>query len=204
MKIITISREFGSGGRELGKRLADAMGMQYYDREILTALTEETALDEAYVSRKMEQGNVHHFPITFARAFSYPRNESNTAKLLAEQQKLLKKIAEKGEDFVMIGRNADIALEEFQPLNLFVYADMESKVNRCMAREEGDLTAAEMVKRIRQVDKGRKKSRELMTERAWGAKEAYHLCINTSGVTIKEIVPAIAEYAKIMLGRDGK
>lgn len=204
MKIITISREFGSGGRELGKRLADAMGMQYYDREILTALTEETALDEAYVSRKMEQGNVHHFPITFARTFSYPRNESNTAKLLAEQQKLLKKIAEKGEDFVMIGRNADIALEEFQPLNLFVYADMESKVNRCMAREEGDLTAAEMVKRIRQVDKGRKKSRELMTKRAWGAKEAYHLCINTSGVTIKEIVPAIAEYAKIMLGRDGK
>lgn len=204
MKIITISREFGSGGRELGKRLADAMGMQYYDREILTALTEETALDEAYVSRKMEQGNVHHFPITFARTFSYPRNESNTAKLLAEQQKLLKRIAEKGEDFVMIGRNADIALEEFQPLNLFVYADMESKVNRCMAREEGDLTAAEMVKRIRQVDKGRKKSRELMTEWAWGAKEAYHLCINTSGVTIKEIVPAIAEYAKIMLGRDGK
>lgn len=204
MKIITISREFGSGGRELGKRLADAMGMQYYDREILTALTEETALDEAYVSRKMEQGNVHHFPITFARTFFYPRNESNTAKLLAEQQKLLKKIAEKGEDFVMIGRNADIALEEFQPLNLFVYADMESKVNRCMAREEGDLTAAEMVKRIRQVDKGRKKSRELMTEWAWGAKEAYHLCINTSGVTIKEIVPAIAEYAKIMLGRDGK
>lgn len=204
MKIITISREFGSGGRELGKRLADTLGIQYYDREILTALTEKTALDEVYVSRKMEQGNVHHFPITFARTFSYPKSESNTAKLLAEQQKLLKKIAEKGEDFVITGRNADIALEEFQPLNLFVYADMESKVKRCMAREEGNLTAAEMVKRIRQVDKGRKKSRELMTERAWGAKEAYHLCINTSDVTIKEIVPAVAEYAKIMLGRDGK
>ncbi len=204
MKIITVSREFGSGGRELGKRLADALGMQYYDREILTALAEQTAMDEAYVSKKMEQGNMQHFPITFARTFSYGGGENNTTKLLAEQQKLLKKIAEKGGDFVIIGRNADIALGEYHPLNLFVYADMESKVNRCMAREEGNLTAAEMAKRIKQVDKGRKKSRELMTERAWGAKETYHLCINTSDVTIKEIVPAIAEYAKIMLGRNAE
>lgn len=120
MKIITVSREFGSGGRELGKRLADALGMQYYDREILTALAEQTAMDEAYVSKKMEQGNMQHFPITFARTFSYGGGENNTAKLLAEQQKLLKKIAEKGGDFIIIGRNADIALGEYHPLNLFV------------------------------------------------------------------------------------
>lgn len=61
MKIITVSREFGSGGRELGKRLADALGMQYYDREILTALAEQTAMDEAYVSKKNGAGEYAAF-----------------------------------------------------------------------------------------------------------------------------------------------
>lgn len=200
MKIITISREFGSGGRELGKRLGDTLGMAYYDREILTALMEKTALDEEYLNRKIEEGNLYGFPVTFGHTFSYLGRGTDTAKLLAEQQMLIREIAKKGEDFIIIGRNADVALQEFHPLNLFVYADMESKVKRCRAREENGLTDGELVKRIRQVDKGRKKSRELLSDRPWGEKESYHLCINTSEVSIKEIVPVIASYANMMLG----
>ena len=200
MKIITISREFGSGGRELGKRLSDTLGMAYYDREILTALMERTALHEAYLDRKIEEGNLHDFSVTFGRTFSYLKGGMDTAKILAEQQRLIREIAQKGEDFIIIGRNADVALQEYHPLNLFIYADMESKIKRCRERGSEKVTDVELGKYIRQVDKGRKKSREMLSNYVWGQKESYHLCINTSGVSIKEIVPAIAIYANTMLG----
>ena len=71
MRIITIGREFGSGGRELGKRLADALGYAYYDREILTAIAQKSNMDEGYVSKMMEQGLFNSIPITFGQTFHY-------------------------------------------------------------------------------------------------------------------------------------
>ena len=68
--IITVSREFGSGGRELGKRLADALGFSYFDREIVTALAAETGLDEEYLANSTETGALSQFPIHFARSFT--------------------------------------------------------------------------------------------------------------------------------------
>ena len=65
MKIITISREFGSGGRELGKRLADTLGFDYYDREIITAIAGAQGLDEAYVEKSMENANWQRVPLTY-------------------------------------------------------------------------------------------------------------------------------------------
>ena len=83
MRIVTVSREFGSGGREIGKRLADALGVAYYDREILTAIAEDAGIEEGYVSTLLESPGFASFPFTFSKTFSYNPMMGNAAQLLA-------------------------------------------------------------------------------------------------------------------------
>lgn len=137
MHIITISREFGSGGRELGKRLAEALGYAYYDREILTMLAERTDLDEAYLAHTLEESAPSAlFPITIGQTFSVLPNyqAEYSTQLLQKQTALIKELATKS-DCVIVGRNADIILREQDPLRLFVHADMEARIARCRRRE---------------------------------------------------------------------
>ena len=95
--IITVSREFGSGGRELGKRLADALEFSYFDREIVTALAKKTGLDEDYLASSTESGAFTQIPIHFARSFSEAPAFSNEAvKLMSMQTSLIKELASKG------------------------------------------------------------------------------------------------------------
>lgn len=198
MNIITISREFGSGGRELGKRIADILGYSYYDREIITAIAQKHDFDENYVESMLESRFPFSMPITYGRTFSYTDATGQQAiQLLSSQYKLLREFASKG-NCVIVGRSANIILEEYNPLNIFVYADMDSKMKRCRERapENENLSDFEMKRRIKQIDAGRSKHQKFLTDQKWGAKEGYHLCINTSGVDIKAISPVIADFAK--------
>lgn len=207
MKIITVSREFGSGGRELGKRLADNLGCAYYDREIISAIAEKSQLHEKYVENVLDQGVFSHFTLTFGHTFSYPSVlQQNATKILVAQEQIVKELAQKGEDFVIVGRNADVVLAEYDPLNLFVYATMDSKLRRCRERapEDERLTDKEMIRRIKQVDTGRAKYRQLLTDSKWGRKESYHLCVNTTDLSIKELTPWIGEYARHWFQRGSK
>ena len=70
MKIVTISRQFGSGGRELGKRLADELGFDYYDREIITSIAQAQGMDEGYVEKALEDHAWQHIPLTYGRSFA--------------------------------------------------------------------------------------------------------------------------------------
>lgn len=201
-KIITVSREFGSGGRELGKRLADELSCAYYDREIITAISEKSGLAEGYVESVSERGLLASFPITYGRTFAYDTSAMQSQiTVFVEQERLLRELAEKS-DCVIVGRCADIILAEMNPFNLFVYADMQSRVARCMLREPngGQITEKAMAARIKQVDRRRAKLREMYTSSKWGDKCCYHLCVNTSGKAIKGLVPAIAEYQRCFLG----
>lgn len=85
------------------------------------------------------------------------------------------------------------------PLNIFVYADTLSKLARCQARasETEHFPEKEMLRKMKQIDKERSAYRQLFTEAAWGRKESYHLCVNTSGREIRSLVPAIGAYAKL-------
>ena len=200
MHIITISREFGSGGRELGKRLAEALGYAYYDREILTMLAERTDLDEAYLAHTLEESAPSAlFPITIGQTFSVLPNyqAEYSTQLLQKQTALIKELATKS-DCVIVGRNADIILREQDPLRLFVHADMEARIARCRRREVSgeDFTDKEYEKKIRQVDAARAKTQEMISDFKWGDKRWYHLCVNTSGLPIPETAPLVAEYAK--------
>jgi len=197
MNVITISREFGSGGRELGKRLADILDIAYYDKEIISAIAGKSGLDERYVANISEKG-ICTYPLTFGRTLSlYTDVQDNNMKILVTQQQILKELADKG-DCVIVGRCADVILREYNPFNLFIYASMSSKIRRCRERASADekFTDHEMEKRIKRIDKERAKYSELFLDVKWGAKEGYHLCINTSDIEIEKLTPFVAEYAK--------
>ena len=207
MRIITISREFGSGGRELGKRLADALGFDYYDREILTAIAENRGMDENYVTRTLEDHGWRDVPLTFRHSFT-PAVSPHSVRtdLLLEQTKVIREIAGAGKDCVIVGRNADVLLRDHGPFNLFVCADMEAKVRRCMERaDEGEkLSARELERKIRSIDKNRARTRDIITGSRWGERGSYHLTVNTTSWEIKELTPAVAEFAHRWFGRHGQ
>lgn len=198
-KIITVGREFGSGGRELGKRLAEELGIAYYDNEIITEIAKRTNLAEEYVQHVMENGPSAVMPITTGRTFYMgldPLAEQNNA-IYREQSFLIKELAEKS-DCVIVGRSADYILREKEPFKLFVYADLESRVERCRKRasEQEQLSDKELRRQILNVDKKRKKYYEFFTGQTWGERLNYDLCINTSRACIKDVVTAIAKMVK--------
>lgn len=205
MKIITISREFGSGGRELGKRLADYLGFDYYDSEIISAVAKNIGMSERYVENTLSDHGWQQYPITIRSTFGSPMYiQTGKVSLMLEQRRVIEEIAALGKDFVIVGRNADVILREFLPFNLFVCADMEAKVKRCMERapEGEDLTEKELIRKIRQIDKARAQTREILSCTHWGQRDAYHLTVNTTGWEIKRLVPVVAEFADKWFDRE--
>lgn len=194
MKIITISREFGSGGRELGKRLAQGLNIGYYDTEILTEISKMTNLDQDFITNISEQG-IPSFNLHFGHTFGSAINQTALDVVVA-QQKVIKQIAE-ANNCVIVGRCADKILKDMNPLKIFVYADMDSKLKRCREKNPSeDLTDKQLIKKIKQIDNGRKRMYEFVTGNEWGDHKNYNICINTSGLNIKSVVPCLVDYAK--------
>lgn len=198
MKIITISREFGSGGRELGKRLADIMGFDYYDSEILYAVSKNSGLDAHYIANKLDGHGWQDFPVTFCKTINSTNYmQSSKVSLLIHQKKVIEEIALLGKDCIIVGRNADVILEKYDPFHIFVCADTDAKVKRCMKRaQQGEiLTEKELVRKMKQIDKMRSQTREIFSGLPWGQKGAYHLIVNTSSWDMKDLAPAVADFA---------
>ena len=196
MKIITVSREFGSGGRELGKRIAEALGFDYYDKEIISSIAQTQGLDESYVEKALENYAANGSQPVYHRSFGLPRQSPQIGLLLA-QKKVIEGIARRGRDCVVVGRNADVYLAAEKPFNLFVCADMEAKIARCVARapKGENLSKKQIARKINEINKGRAKTREIIANTKWGDPKTYHLTVNTSGFELEELVPAIVEFA---------
>ena len=134
-KIITIGREFGSGGREIGRRLSENLGFAYYGQEIISEIAKRTSLSEKYVEAIVEQHSLFSFPIHIGRSF-YPVADpalDQTLKIYQEQTRIILEMARKS-DCVIVGRCADFILKEENPFRIFVYADVESKLRRCRTK----------------------------------------------------------------------
>lgn len=199
MNIITISREFGSGGREIGKRLADELGYDYFDKEIITEISKAQNLDEHYVETTLHSPFAQNFQFTFHRSFFDPLSLNVTqARLLIEQKKVIEGIAANGRDVVIVGRNADYILKSYKPFRLFITADMESKVKRCKERGDGteNMSDKEIESSIRRIDKVRKETCALVAGTTWGDRSLYNLIANTSNADIKKMSSALAAYIK--------
>ncbi len=201
-KIITIGREFGSGGRELGRRLSEKLHIAYYDQEIITEIAKRTATSEEYVRQISESRPLMSFPIHVRHSFYPVPNPvfQQSLAIYSEQHKLLRELAEKS-SCIIIGRCADYVLHDARPFRIFVYADIESKLKRCMERRREDeaLSEAQMKKRIAEIDRSRAKYYEFFSEQRWGAKENYDLLINTTGADIKKLSDALCVYLTNML-----
>ena len=195
--IITIGREFGSGGRELGRKLAETLGFDYYDKEIVAEIAKKTAFSEHYVHQILEKNPHDLFPITVGHSFSYIDTYAmqQKQKVFIEQENVIKEMAEKS-NCVIVGRCADYILKESNPFKIFVYADMKSKIERCRNRDDGTdatLTDKKLAKVIKKIDKQRKHYYEFFTGRGWGDKLHYDLCVNTSSVNIEELATHLAD-----------
>ena len=204
MRIITISREFGSGGRELGKRLADATGYDYYDSEIISAVAKNIGLAPNYVESALSNHGWQNLSITYRGTLSSASYlYASQVQLLVEQKKVVERIGALGKDCIVVGRNADMILRDYEPFNIFVCAQTEAKVKRCMerAREGEGLTEKELIRRMKQIDKVRSQTRELMGGSDWGRRDSYHMIVNTTNWEIKELVPAVADFADRWFGR---
>ena len=204
MNIITISREFGSGGRELGKRLADLTGYDYYDSEIIAAVANNSGLAPDYVESTLSDHGWQNLSLTYRSTLSSTSYvQSSQIQLLVEQKKVIEQIALLGKDCIIVGRNADMILREYQPFSIFVCAETNAKVRRCMERaaENEKLTEKELIRKMKQIDKARSQTRDLMGGAEWGQRDAYHLTVNTTNWEIKELAPAVADFAARWFGR---
>lgn len=198
-RIITIGREFGSGGRELGLRLSQRLGIAYYDQEIISEISRRTELSEQYVKKMAEKKPMFSFPLHIGRSFHYMQNSpwDLNLSIFREQSAIIREMAEKS-DCVIVGRCADDILREMNPLRIFVYGDMETKLERCRKRTGSDekMTDREILSNIRKIDKNRSEYYGLYTGKVWGDKQSYDLCINTSKISVERASELLAEFVR--------
>lgn len=197
--IITVSREFGSGGRELARRLAGELGYSYFDNELIQKTAQESGLDKSFVKHVTETGGSAFYNLTIASRM-YGRMSSSllqNAEVAGNLGRILHSIA-KEDNCVIVGRAADAILADSRPLRIFVWADREARTARCIthARPGENTDSREIWKRIRDIDRGREDFYALFSHRRWGDRENYDLCINTGGRAIKTLVGPLAAYAR--------
>ena len=113
------------------------------------------------------------------------------------QRQIIENFAKQG-DCVIVGRAADVILKDYDPLNIFVYADKDSKIERCQRRApQGEhLTPREIESRMKQIDRNRAQHHQMYSDSKWGDKGSYDLCINTTKRFVKDIVPSIAKFCE--------
>ncbi len=209
MRIITVSRQFGSGGRELGKRLSDVLGWDYYDKEIIEALGEEHGMDPDHVRRALSNHGWHNVQLTYKNSFAHLGFDHGTrTRLLLRQKEIIREIAEMGNDCIIVGRDADVILQDYRPFRIFVCADRAYRLNRCMTHEEkkpeeSRLTEKEILRNIRRIDKSRALTREILTGKTHGDGSMFDLTINASSWEPKQLAQAVADFALCWFGTGG-
>lgn len=192
--IITIGREFGSGGHEIGSRLAQRLGMKFYDKELITLAAEKMGFCENFVEHNDEKK-----PGVFARSVAFSRGGmysqlSPEDNIYVTQTITVRELADEG-NCVIVGRCANHILKERDDVvNIFVHAPIEDRVSRKMMLSESETSAAAMKKKILSVDKGREKYYNFYTGEKWGDSRNYHICLDTSKVGIDGAVELIVNY----------
>ncbi len=178
-KAITIAREYGSGGREVGVRLSERLGLPFYDKEILKLVAEKSDLHEAILEAHEERPPQFLAP-SFGRSMLetfYQPSFSDT--IFMEQSKIIKSVAQEG-PCIIVGRCADYILKE-DAFRVYIYADMDFRIQhkRLVAPEKDSYTQEEMAKYIRSVERERVRYYEHYTGYRQGMATNYDLCVRT-------------------------
>ena len=196
--VITIGRQYGSGGREIGQKLAAELGIPCYDKELLERAAKESGLcQELFENHDEKPTNSFLYSLvmdTYSMGYSsaaftdMPINH----KIFLAQYNAIKKLAEEG-PCIMVGRCADYELADLPNLiSIFIYADMDSKVQRIIS--EHHLTAAKAKEMIIRTDKRRASYYNYYSSKKWGNPSGYHLCIDSSALGIDNTVQLLKNY----------
>ena len=184
-RIITISREFGSGGRTVGKRVAEERGIHCYDKELIEKLAETTGFSERYIEEQGEYAPASH-PFSYAFVGRNIDGMSVSDYLWNEQRKKILELAEQ-ESCEIVGRCDDYILREREDvLNVFVHAPKEARAKRIVDVYGETSVAPE--KRLRDKDKKRAINYRYYTEQEWGRAQNYHLTLDSSAFGIEGCV----------------
>lgn len=192
-KIITISRDFGSAGGTIGKRVADKLGFEYFDKELIIQAARDVSLDIEKIIKYDEK-----VPIAFGFAqslfdlYAEPVEES----LFEAQKKIIRKIAEHGK-CVIVGRNADHIVSAFDDvLKVFIHADENWRIKYLKNDKMKDKSEEKIADAIHSIDRHREKFCKYWTHKEFGAAKNYDITLNSSSLGIDQCVEIIYQLAK--------
>ena len=187
--IITLSREYGSGGRYIGKLVAEKLGIKLYDKEFVAKLAEETGLSSEYIeNNEQKRGALETLNN------GYYSGLSNSDELFIKESELIKKVASEN-SCVIVGRCANFILKENKNVfKVFVYSNMENKIKRAIDIYGLDKNKAE--KEINRINKLRANHYKYYTEKDWSNPENYDICINSDSLGVEKAADLICEMIK--------
>lgn len=192
--IISIGRQYGSGGREIGKRLAKEFNIDFYDKELITLAAKESGFSEEILKENDENHNGSFLYSLVMGTYTGGNNLPLNHKLFLAQFDTIKKLAEE-KSCVIIGRCADYALE-YNPncVKVFIHADIDSRIKRAI--EEYGVSPDKVEEVIKKTDKKRESYYNFYTGKKWGLMENYDITINSSFSGIDGAVKVIADLVK--------
>lgn len=196
--IITIGRQLGSGGRTIGKKLAERLGIAYYDRELINLASKESGICGEFFEKADEKtsgGLLKAFAMGFSMNSAIFQNNDylSNESLFQIQSDVIRKVAAEG-SCVLVGRCADYILrDESNCLNVFVTARMEDRIKRVL-EYNNDLKENEVEEFINKADKSRSAYYNYYTDKVWGAAASYDLCVNSSYYGIEATVDYILTF----------
>ena len=197
-RIVTISREFGSGGRTIAKLLADRLGWKYYDKEIVKAIAEESGFDPAFVDEHSEHSSTRsglNYLLPAAGVPGIMQGMSAADFLWCVQRGVIERVANEAEPCVIVGRCADYILRDREDaLHVFIHAPIAFRADR-IVRLYGE-SEKKPEERLRDKDKRRGNNYRHFTGREWGASHNYDLCINTEKIGIE---PGVELIRRVLL-----
>ena len=192
-RIITISREFGSGGRFIGEEVAKKLGIAYYDKNIISQIAEKSGLSPDYIQESAELSPKKGL-FAYALAGRDITGRSVEDMVYETQRKVILELARK-EPCVIIGRNADYILKDRDDaLNVFIHGDMLEKIQRISQLYR--VTEQEAVKIMADTDKRRMTNYNFYTDQKWGKASNYTLCLNSSQLGYDRCEALITECVK--------
>lgn len=192
--IITISREFGSGGREVGQKLAEQLNIPFYDKELIEIAAKESGIDkELFEENQIRTSRGFHLLGALGYSLGGPLSTitelSLNDRLFLVQSNVIENVAKEGA-CVIVGRCADYVLKDFDNvLNVYVHSDLEKRKERAISSYEVD--ERDIEGSIRKIDKHRENYYEYYTDRKWGRAENYDISLSTSTFGIDGVVEII-------------
>lgn len=195
--VITLSREYGSGGRYIGKLIAQKLGIKLYDKEFIIKVAEETGLSEQYIKENEQKRNVLDVLNN-----GYYSDMNNSDELFVKESELIKEVSAK-EPCVIVGRCADQILKDNKnALKVFIYSNMEDKINRAVKYYGMDKKKAE--KEISRIDKLRGNHYKYYTGKEWKDFSNYDICINSDKLGVEKAADLIIDMAKQLENKNQK